>query len=120
MGTTDRPVLAHHHPLRTAPPVTTGFWDNNGSCCGTAEVIALACDRAIEHPDPAERRRAHGFAASLVGDLAARATIDHTGVRWSNHEFRVTPSDREPRTGWAMGNADIIRELIRFARITSN
>lgn len=29
-------------PQRTRP----GFWDNNGRCCGTAGVLALACDRA--------------------------------------------------------------------------
>ena len=30
-----------------------------------------------------------------------------------------TPSALEPRTGWAMGNAGIIRELLRFARASS-
>jgi hypothetical protein len=52
----------------------------------------------------------------LVEDLAARATVDADGVRWSNHEHRATPSTLDPRTGWAMGNAGIIRELLRFAR----
>jgi Lanthionine synthetase C-like protein len=85
-----------------------GFWDNNGRCCGTAGVLALACDRITEHDDePA-------FARTLVEDLARRATIDTDGVRWSNHEHHATPSTLTPRTGWAMGNAGILRELLRY------
>jgi hypothetical protein len=94
-------------PQRLRP----GFWDNNGRCCGTAGVLALACDRHVEQAHDLE------FAGVLVDDLAARATIDAHGVRWSNHEHRATPSALEPRTGWAMGNAGIIRELLRFARL---
>jgi hypothetical protein len=37
-------------------------------------------------------------------------------VRWANHEHRSIPSTPDPRAGWAMGNAGIIRELLRFAR----
>ncbi|GAA1655635.1 hypothetical protein J3R03_003570 [Actinoplanes couchii] len=85
-----------------------GFWDNNGRCCGTAGVLALACDRNDKD-----------FAGLLVDDLIAHATIDTTGVRWSNHEHRATPSTLPPQTGWAMGNAGIIRELLRYARITA-
>ncbi|MFD6287617.1 lanthionine synthetase LanC family protein [Streptomyces sp. NPDC060205] len=97
-------------PQRIRP----GFWDNNGRCCGTAGVLALACDRQIEHGDGRD------FADLLVADLAARATTDAQGVRWSNVEHRDTPSTLAPATGWAMGNAGIIRELLRHARITTN
>jgi Lanthionine synthetase C-like protein len=90
--------------------VRPGFWDNSGRCCGTAGVLALACDRY------AERRGELQFATVLADDLARRATVDSAGSRWSNHEHRATPSALEPRTGWAMGNAGIIRELMRFAR----
>ena len=31
----------------------------------------------------------------------------------------VTPSTLDPRTGWAMGNAGIVRELLRFARAST-
>ena len=51
-------------------------------------------------------------------DLAARATVDADGVRWSNHDHRATSSKLAPRTGWAMGNAGIVRELLRFARVS--
>lgn len=88
-----------------------GFWDNNGRCCGTAGVLALACDRHVEQGDDL------AFADILVGDLAARATVDAEGARWSNHEHRATPSTLIPRPGWAMGNAGIIRELLRYARL---
>ncbi|HEX3649035.1 MAG TPA: lanthionine synthetase LanC family protein, partial [Pseudonocardiaceae bacterium] len=87
-------------PRRLRP----GFWDNSGRCCGTAGVLALACDLGDLE-----------FARVLVADLAARATIDGDGARWSNVEHRRTPSSLEPRIGWAMGNAGIVRELSRFA-----
>ncbi|WP_218854835.1 lanthionine synthetase LanC family protein [Paractinoplanes atraurantiacus] len=92
--------------------VRPGFWDNNGRCCGTAGVLALACDRHVEQGTPLD------FAHVLVDDLIARATVDAKGARWSNHEHRVTPSDLPPEAGWAMGNAGIVRELLRFVRLT--
>jgi Lanthionine synthetase C-like protein len=95
-------------PRRIRP----GFWDNNARCCGTAGVLALACDRIVERGDAFE------FSNVLVDDLTARATVDDAGARWSNHEHRATPSDLEPRVGWAMGNAGIIGELLRYARLS--
>jgi hypothetical protein len=94
-------------PQRLRP----GFWDNNGRCCGTAGVLALASDRIVERGDSCD------FADLLVSDLAARATTDRDGVRWSNYEQRAEPSDLSPEAGWAMGNAGIIRELIRYVRL---
>lgn len=90
-----------------------GFWDNSGRCCGTAGVLALACDRFVEHDQSMD------FAHVLVDDLGSRATIDADGARWSNVEHRATPSTLEPEAGWASGNAGIARELLRFARIIS-
>ena len=102
-----RTVTGSGLPRRLRP----GFWDNNGRCCGTAGVLALACDRIVERGDD------FSFADTLVNDLAARATVDDAGVRWSNHEHRALPSDVEPHDGWAMGNAGIIRELLRYLRL---
>ncbi len=104
-----RTVTRSGVPRRLRP----GFWDNSGRCCGTAGVLALACDRQAEHGDGLE------FAGVLADDLSARATTDASGTRWSNHEHRATPPELAPRTGWAMGNAGIIRELLRYARIRS-
>ncbi|HET7018237.1 MAG TPA: lanthionine synthetase LanC family protein [Streptosporangiaceae bacterium] len=101
-------VLASGLPDRIRP----GFWDNNGRCCGTAGVLALACDRIVERGDD------FGFADELVDDLARRATVDEAGARWSNYEYRATPGDLAPRTGWAMGNAGILRELLRYVRLS--
>ena len=89
-----------------------GFWDNNGRCCGTAGVLALACDRHVELGGDLS------FARRLVRDLAERATVDQDGARWSNVEHRATPSTLQPRRGWAMGSAGIARELLRFTRIS--
>jgi hypothetical protein len=94
-------------PRRLRP----GFWDNNGRCCGTAGVLALACDRIVERGDDFD------FADVLVGDLAARAIVDGAGARWSNREHRAVPPYLEPRAGWAMGTAGIIRELLRYLRL---
>jgi hypothetical protein len=88
-----------------------GFWDNNGRCCGTAGVLALASDRIVERGDDL------GFAGVLVDDLVDRAIVDDAGARWSNLEFRSHPCDLVPQTGWAMGNAGIVRELLRYARL---
>lgn len=91
--------------------VRPGFWDNNGHCCGTAGVLATACDRVVERGDDL------GFANVLVGDLLARATVDDDGARWSNHEHRTDPPELQPLPGWAMGNAGILRELLRYVRL---
>jgi hypothetical protein len=102
-----RTVTQSGIPHRLRP----GFWDNSGRCCGTAGVLALACDRHVEQADDLT------FADVLVDDLAARATVDVHGARWCNYEHRANPSTLAPRTGWAMGNAGIVRELLRYARI---
>jgi hypothetical protein len=103
-----RTILESGLPRRIRP----GFWDNNARCCGTAGVLALACDRIVERGDD------FTFANTQVDDLAARAIVDGAGVRWSNYDYRTAPGDLEPRAGWAMGNAGIIRELLRFARLS--
>ena len=103
-------------PKRVRP----GFWDNNGRCCGTAGVLALACDRLMERSDSNEGSDGADtaqFAELLVDDLIERATVDESGVRWSNHEHTATPGELEPQIGWAHGNAGIVRELLRYARI---
>lgn len=64
-----------------------GFWDNNGRCCGTAGVLALALDRVVEVGDSLS------FADLLVDDLTARATVDAAGARWSNYEYQATPPE---------------------------
>ena len=94
-------------PQRLRP----GFWDNNGRCCGTAGVLALACDRIVEQGDD------FAFADLLTDELETRAIVDDAGARWSNVEHRAYPIDLKPRTGWAMGNAGIVRELLRYARL---
>ncbi|MFF9481789.1 lanthionine synthetase LanC family protein [Streptomyces sp. NPDC014733] len=94
-------------PRRLRP----GFWDNSGRCCGTAGVLALACDRLVERDDRP------GFAHRLVADLLSRATRDSRGVRWCHVEHRATPSLLAPHTGWGSGSAGIVRELLRHVRI---
>jgi hypothetical protein len=54
------------HVTRVRP----GFWDNNGRYCGTAGVLALACDRHVEQTGSLD------FAGVLVDDLITHATVD--------------------------------------------
>lgn len=96
-------------PQRIRP----GFWDNNGRCCGTAGVLALALDRIIEQGDE------FAFADLLVDDLVEQVTLDRFGARWSNYEHRAENPHLAPEAGWAMGNAGILRELLRYARVRS-
>lgn len=98
-------------PRRLRP----GFWDNSGRCCGTAGVLATACDRLAADPeqDPS-------FAATLVADLQARATVDAEGGRWSNLEHKQDPPTLAPRDDWAHGGPGIVRELLRYARLAAN
>jgi hypothetical protein len=110
MDLTDRcwhTVVASGLPARIRP----GFWDNSGRCCGTAGVLAFANDRHVERGESLD------FARVLVDDISRRATPDDRGLYWSNFEHRASPSDLEPRVGWAMGNAGISRELLRFSRL---
>jgi hypothetical protein len=104
-----RTVTTSGLPERRRP----GFWDNSGRCCGTGGVLALALDREVEDGDGL------AFADLLVADLGRRATVDASGARWSNVEYRAAPPELEPRPGWAMGNAGLVRELLRHARITA-
>ncbi|SES36143.1 Lanthionine synthetase C-like protein [Streptomyces sp. yr375] len=103
-------------PRRLRP----GFWDNNGRCCGTAGVLALACDRIAEHGDASGNTPddSRDFARTLVEDLASRAVRDGDGARWSNVAHRPAPGVLEAETGWAMGNAGIVRELLRYVRLS--
>jgi hypothetical protein len=71
----------------------------------------LACDRHAERHGDLE------FATVLANDLASRAIMNGAGACWPNHEYRATLSALSLRTGWAMGNTGIIRELPRFARV---
>ncbi len=89
------------------------FWDNNGRCCGTAGVLALACDRQVTRGDGLD------FADVLMPDLADRATRDDQGARWCNVEYRDDPPDLEPHHGCVMGNTGIVRELLRHARLAA-
>ena len=98
------------------------FWSAPARCVlafGTT-VVAVVEPRACSRSRAIATLNAHeglDFARVLVDDLCTRATLDADGARWSNFEHRATPSDLEPRTGWAMGNAGIIRELLRFIRM---
>ncbi|WP_198412645.1 lanthionine synthetase LanC family protein [Nocardioides mangrovicus] len=100
-------VLGSGLPQRLRP----GFWDNSGRCCGTAGVLALASDRRAELDDDPT------FGRLLVADLERRAVRTSAGVCWRNTEHTAAQPLLPSRSGWAMGNAGIARELLRWTRV---
>ena len=82
-----------------------------------APSSASAAGGGVEAVEGAARDDTAAFAEVLFADIDARATVDAAGARWSNHEHKATPPELEPQTGWAHGNAGIIRELLRYARL---
>lgn len=68
-------------PIRIRP----GFWDNNARCCGTAGVLALACDRIVERGDD------FGFAASR--DRGDDRALAQRGWRVETRAMKPGPLD---------------------------
>ena len=106
-----RPLLAHRHPSGLPRRIRPGFWDNNGRCCGTAGVLALACDRYAERAAASTSRRAR-----------RRPRRPRDGRRGRRPLVQRRAPGRRPATSrrapdWAMGNAGIVRELLRYARL---
>jgi hypothetical protein len=92
----------------------------------------------VAHSDPPHRpdiieRYSLGWCNGPAGDaqvfrLLAQVTCDsaweqlsdqcwHTITASGHVEHRATPPELEPHAGWAMGNAGIVRELLRYARV---
>lgn len=53
---------------------------------------------------------------TLVDDLLERAISDRSGMRWSNHEFRLPEPDLPPETTYMQGAAGIGSTLLRLHR----
>ena len=106
-------MLAHGHDLRPAGAASARLLGQLRSLLRDRRGARARLDREVENGDGL------AFADLLVADLADRATVDASGARWSNVEYRAGPPELEPRPGWAMGNAGLVRELLRHARITA-
>jgi lantibiotic modifying enzyme len=104
-----RAVRTSGLPARLYP----GFWDNLGQCCGTAGVGEMALDAYQDSGDEAWL----DWAGELATDVLARSTADAAGVRWSHTEYRVSPPELPPSTGWMQGAAGIAGWLLRLARV---
>ncbi|WP_330304324.1 MULTISPECIES: lanthionine synthetase LanC family protein [unclassified Streptomyces] len=89
---------------------------------GTLGIVhALAAvGRATGRADLVELARA-GAADVVARDEAGREgfLVPHSDPQDRPElEHRANPSTLEPLTGWAMGNAGIARELLRFVRVS--
>jgi lantibiotic modifying enzyme len=89
-----------------------GFWDNVARCCGSAGVAEFFLDLHRLEGQPADL----AFAVTLVDDLLDRAISDRSGMRWSNHEFRLPEPDLPPETTYMQGAAGIGSTLLRLHR----
>jgi lantibiotic modifying enzyme len=89
-----------------------GFWDNVARCCGSAGVAEFFLDLHRLEGQPADL----AFAVTLVDDLLDRAISDRSGMRWSNHEFRLPEPDLPPETTYLQGAAGIGSTLLRLHR----
>ncbi len=103
-----RADLASGIPERREP----GFWDNVARCCGSAGVAEFFLDLHRLEGQPADL----AFAVTLVDDLLDRAISDRSGMRWSNHEFRLPEPDLPPETTYMQGAAGIGSTLLRLHR----
>jgi len=95
-------------PARKEP----GFWDNVARCCGSAGVAEFFLDLHRLEGRPEDL----AFAVTLVDDILARAIEDHSGMRWSNYEFRLPEPDLPPETTYLQGAAGIGSTLLRLHR----
>jgi hypothetical protein len=91
-----------------------GFWDNVGRCCGSASVAEFFLDlhRLEGRPDDLE------FARILLDDILVRATVDGSGMRWSNYEHRAAEPDLPPETTYLQGASGIASTIMRLHRLT--
>ena len=82
-----------------------GFWDNNGRCCGTAGVLALACDRATHACAVRGTRRmpCRGPIIPLRPLRLASIFEEEPGLMSSNRGggIRISCHEASPRTGEA-------------------
>jgi len=80
-----------------------------------ADVQSLPFTRIIMTEPWGSANRPAWLFAGLRGGSATLAALQ---IARSNHEHRAAPSDLEPRARWAMGNVGIIRELLRYVRLS--
>ena len=95
-------------PARKEP----GFWDNVARCCGSAGVAEFFLDLHRLEGRPEDL----AFAWTLVDDILSRAIEDQSGMRWSNHEFRLPEPDLPPETTYLQGAPGIGSTLLRLHR----
>lgn len=86
-------------PARLEP----GFWDNDGRCCGTAGVGALALDAGLVD-----------LAATMGDAIVERAVPDGPGACWRFVEHRDEDPLLPPAVGWMQGSAGISAFLFRL------
>jgi Lanthionine synthetase C-like protein len=106
-------ILASGVPAR----LRSGFWDNDGRCCGTAGVGDILLDAAQDCGDQARAGRLMQSAQTMADALAERAVRDRAGARWRFTEHRQDPPLLPPGTSWMQGAAGIAAFLLRLARV---
>ena len=91
----------------------SGFWDNDGRCCGTAGVGDVFLDswqRTGQYDDLA-------FAALLGDTLVDHAILEGGHAYWRFVEYRLPEPLLPPGVGWMQGATGIAAYLFRLARL---
>jgi len=104
-----------HSVLSSGVPqrLRSGFWDNDGRCCGTAgvgDVVLNVWQRHGLDDDLA-------FAVTLGDALVERAIDDGDHAYWRFVEHRNEDPLLPPSPGWMQGAAGIAAYLFRLARL---
>ena len=93
---------------------TPGFWNNHGSCCGTAGVAEFFLELVHAY----EKTEYHAFSQKLVSELLSSANpqiVDGAHhLNWRHAEHRVQPDNLSTHTGYMQGAAGIGLTLLRM------
>jgi lantibiotic modifying enzyme len=94
-----RGITAMGAPVKRSP----GYWENISQCCGNAGVGEFFLSLHRLWPD----RGYLEVARQAAGDILARATEEHGGLRWVQSEHRVRPELLIAQTGRMQGAAGV-------------
>ena len=89
---------------------TSGFWNNDGICCGLAGVGEFFLDLGRVFEDGTYS----GFCTRVAARLLAKASLEHGRMSWLQAEHRVRPDYLVAQTGYMQGAAGIGMFFLRL------
>jgi len=89
---------------------TTGFWNNESICCGTAGVA----DYFLSLHEVLGDEKYLAFARRATKTILSNAVQKEKGISWVQAEHRVKPLFLEEQTGYMQGASGIALWLLRL------